>query len=209
MIVVRREEFDMASIEETESFLQEMSFGVLGLHNGEYPYLVPLNFAYTNGNIYVYGSKIGLKMEALGEDLRVSFSVAKEYAIIPSYYSDPVFACPATAYFKSVLIRGKAAVVVDLAEKAEALSALMEKLQPEGGYDPIDPNIPAYASRVKGVAVVRITPEHLSAKFKFGQNLPEAKNEHIRNELLQRDKPMDAETAELMARYCPAHRSKT
>lgn len=206
---MRREEFEVASVEETELFLQEMSFGVLGLQNEEYPYLVPINFAYRNGNVYVHGSKIGHKMEALGENPRVSFNVAKEYAIIPSYYSDPVFACPATAYFKSVLIRGTAALVEDVEEKAEALSALMEKLQPEGGYDPIDPDIAAYASRVRGVAVVRITPDHLTAKFKFGQNLPEAKNEHIRAELLDRGRPADAETAALMARYCPAHRSKS
>lgn len=206
---MRREEFDMTTREEVDAFLQEMSFGVLGLPDEEYPYLVPINFAYRGGNVYIHGSRIGHKMEAIGEGARVSFSVAKEYAIIPSHFTDPVFACPATAFFKSVLIRGTASVVQDMQEKAEALTALMEKLQPEGGYDPIDPAVPAYASRVRGVAVIRITPEQLSAKFKFGQNQPEAKHAHIRESLLERDRPLDRETAELMARYCPAHKRES
>jgi hypothetical protein len=112
-------------------------------------------------------------------------------------------------YFKSVLIRGTASIMDDLEEKAKVLTALMEKLQPEGGYDPIDPADPAYVPRIHGVAVVAITPDSITAKFKFGQNLPETRARHIRGRLAERNEPLDAETAELMARYCPAHRERT
>lgn len=59
-------------------------------------------------------------------------------------------------------------MVEDLSEKAEMLGALMRKLQPAGGYAPITPDDADYIPRLKGVSVVKIAVEEISAKFKFG-----------------------------------------
>ncbi|WP_219838469.1 pyridoxamine 5'-phosphate oxidase family protein [Paenibacillus sp. R14(2021)] len=206
---MRRREFEIDGEQaEIEAFLQEMSFGFLGTvtSDGE-PSMTPLNFVYVNGSIYFHGSRIGEKMTQLKQNQRVTFMAAKEYAIIPSFFSDPLMACPATAYFKSVRMDGQAVVVDDPAEKAAALEALMRKLQPEGGYKTIDAEDPDYVPRLKGVAVVRIDAERIVGKFKFGQNLKAAERQSITAQLAERNLPTDAETIALMNQYCPHARN--
>lgn len=170
------------------------------------PRVTPLNFVYREGNFYFHGSHAGGKMESIRRQHQVCFTVADEYALIPSYFSDPELACPATAYFKSVTAYGQAEMVEDLTEKAAVLSLFMQKLQPQGGYAPIEADDPRYRPRLKGVAVVRIVPEELTAKFKFGQNLKEDERAGITRGLAERDGARDAETLEMMRKYCPHHR---
>ncbi len=109
---MRRSEFAIDDKEDVGNFLAEMTFGFLGtIGEDGRPHVTPLNFVYHKGSIYFHGSKIGQKMEDLRHDRRVCFAVAKEYALIPSYFSDPTFACPATSYFKSAVVKGTAQVV--------------------------------------------------------------------------------------------------
>ncbi|QHT62624.1 pyridoxamine 5'-phosphate oxidase family protein [Paenibacillus lycopersici] len=204
---MRRAEFEVnadANPEEITRFMEEMSFGFLGTVAADgSPSMTPLNFVYVDGSIYFHGSRIGEKMTQLKANERVTFMAAKEYAIIPSYFSDPLLACPATAYFKSVRVDGHAVVVDDPREKAAALEALMRKLQPEGGYKTIDASDPDYIPRLKGVAVVRIDADRVSGKFKFGQNLKQAERDSITTQLADRGLPMDADTIALMKQFCP------
>lgn len=203
---MRREEFAMEEQAEIESFLSEASFGFLGTidENGT-PHLTPLNFVYHNGSIYFHGSRSGEKMRELEANSSVSFAVAREYSLIPSYFSDPRMASGATSFFKSVHIRGTAHTVEDLEEKVEALSAFMDKLQPEGGHDPIASDHPGYQAALKAVAVVKVEVRELTAKFKFGQNLKEEQRNRIIDALVKRGKGADLETAQLMKRYSPSN----
>jgi uncharacterized protein len=207
---MRRKEFAIEENKdsEIEAFFTEMTFGFLGTISPDgWPHVTPLNFVYFNDCIYFHGSKIGQKMVDLKHAAdKVTFSVAKEYAIIPSYFSDPKLACPATAFFKSVYIKGSASIVVDLAEKAAALTAFMEKLQPEGGYDPISIEDPAYVPQLKGVSVVRIEIQEMTAKFKFGQNWKDIRIEQTADLLQERNRELDEATITLMKQFCPHHK---
>ncbi|MFH5182069.1 pyridoxamine 5'-phosphate oxidase family protein [Paenibacillus sp. TAB 01] len=204
---MRRKEFEVMDPQELEAFLREMSFGFLGTTGEDgWPRLTPLNFVYTGECLYFHGSKIGEKMTQLKAHPKVTFAVAKEYSIIPSYFTDPKLACPATAFFKSVLIKGYAEPVTELEEKAAALAAFMQKLQPEGGYAPIDPADAEYAGQLKATVVVRITPHEISAKYKFGQNMKSSAFERITSGLQERQGELDEETIALMKAYCPHHR---
>lgn len=203
---MRRKEFIPENTQEIEEFLNEMSFGFLGTtdENG-FPHITPLNYLFYDGHVYFHGSRIGDKMSQLTKQPHVSFAVAKEYAIIPSYFTDPKLACPATTFFKSVLLKGTAGLVTELDEKAKILEAFMQKLQPEGNYDPITPCDPAYIPQLKAVSVVKITVQHISAKFKFGQNAKGEKREKIERGLSERNLTHDPETLSLMEKYCPYH----
>lgn len=199
---MRRKEFAVEDRREIEQFLEEMSFGFLGMTGGDGdPSVIPLNFVYFRDAVYFHGSQIGEKMQNLRERDRVCFCVAREFAVIPSYFTDAKYACPATAFFKSVLIRGKAVIVDDPAEKAEVFAALMRKLQPEGGYAAIDLNDEGYARKIRGTAIVKIPAEHVTAKFKFGQNMTADKRSAIERQLALRGREADEETVEQMRRY--------
>ncbi|WP_091071172.1 pyridoxamine 5'-phosphate oxidase family protein [Paenibacillus sp. NFR01] len=206
---MRRKEFLVENEAEVAEFLHSMSFGFLATVDSEgRPLVTPLNFVYMDGCFYFHGSHAGAKMNNLRDQEAVCFSVADEFAIIPSYYTDPNMACPASAYFKSVTASGKAEKVEDLAEKATVMSRFMEKLQPEGGYDPIDAEDSRYRPMLKAVAVVRIVPEQLTAKFKFGQNLQAEERGQVIEGLTARGGERDPETIEMMNKYCPYHSGK-
>lgn len=205
---MRRSEFAIEDTKEIEAFLREMSFGFLGTVDAEgWSRVTPLNFVYDGHYFYFHGSLAGDKMKHIAHDPRVSFTVAKEYAIIPSYYTDPRLACPATAFFKSVMVRGVVEKVVQLEEKAAAFALFMEKLQPEGKYDPISVEDPQYRGQLKAVSLCRIVPESITAKFKFGQNVNRDKFDGIVQGLEERNCPIDHETVSLMKKYCPHGRN--
>jgi uncharacterized protein len=199
---MRRKEFSISENKEIAEFLAEMSFGYLGTMGEDgWPHVIPLNFVYYGESIYFHGSKKGQKVRDLMNNPRVTFSAAKEYAVIPSYFSDPKLACPATAFFKSVIVKGIASLVDDLEEKVNVFTAFMKKLQPEGGFMPFNLNEPDYVRNLNGVLLVKITVEEIAAKFKFGQNLSEERFSHIVDGLEKRQQKLDGETIELMRKY--------
>ncbi|WP_068620069.1 pyridoxamine 5'-phosphate oxidase family protein [Paenibacillus tuaregi] len=203
---MRRKEFAVHEQQEIEQFLHEQSYGFLGTVGEDgWSRVTPLNFVYGHEVFYFHGSLAGEKMKHMKSDNRVSFTVAEEYSLIPSYFFDPDLACPATAFFKSVMVKGRAEKVTDLTEKAAALNLFMQKLQPEGGYLPIDAANPEYTGNLKAVSVVKIIPEQISAKFKFGQNMKGARRAGVISGLEDRNQGKDLETIRLMSQYCPFH----
>jgi len=170
--------------------------GYLGLVTADgTPRVVPLNFAALDTAIYFHGAPAGEKHALLEGGARVSFLMALPYSLIPSYWTAPEHACPATHYFKSVDARGVCAVVDDLQEKARALQALMRKYQPEGKHRPIDAGDPIYLKPLRGVGVFRIAVESWTGKVKFGVNEPERIRRVLIAGLRERGRPLDLATA--------------
>ena len=83
--------------------------------------------------------------------------------------------------------------------KAKVLEALIQKLQPKGGYRPLSDAV--YEKALKSTAVVEITPSSICAKYKFGQNLTQERFERIVTHLEERNEPKDNETIEMMKAY--------
>lgn len=160
-----------------------------------YPRAIALNFAAIGETIYFHGSLEGEKFELILTKPRAGFTIVKPYSYIPSTWSAPRYACPATQFFKSIEIKGVCSAVEDPFEKARALGALMDKHQPEGGFDPIDPSVPVYAKALDGVGVFRVVPDSWTGKVKFGQNEPEKLRRIFVEKLRERDGVMDEETA--------------
>jgi nitroimidazol reductase NimA-like FMN-containing flavoprotein (pyridoxamine 5'-phosphate oxidase superfamily) len=136
-------------------------------------------------------------MKMLSQNPKVSFSVVENYALIDSDFSTTEgLACPATQFFKSVSMEGVATTVESRDEKAKVFTALMQKLQPKGGYKPFSDG--EYDSAIKATAVVKMEVGHLSCKFKFGQHLSEERFEMIVSYLEERGTKIDMRTVEMM-----------
>ncbi len=137
-------------------------------------------------------------MTVLTKNQQVHFSLVEPLSLIPSYATDPDLACNASQYFLSVSLQGVARVVESMEEKIEILTALMQRLQPQGGYQPISLQDQRYVKQVKATAVVCIVPSQITAKFKLGQNLKPEQFQAVIETLEQRGTPEDLQTLSWM-----------
>ena len=177
--------------------LDNVEYGTLAVCDDNVPYAVPVNFVRIEEAIYFHGALSNKKMKILSKNPKVSFSVVENYALIASYFSSiEGLACPATQFFKSVSIEGATQIVQSREEKAQVFEALMQKLQPEGKYQPFSSE--AYDSAIKTTAVVKIVPSSTRAKFKFGQHLTNERFDMILSHLEKRDTAIDRATIEMM-----------
>ena len=193
---MRRKELSSADLALFRDLANTCEVGYLSIDTDEgYPRAIALNFAAVDETIYFHGALEGEKFDLIQASPRAGFSIVRAYSFIPSNWSAPRYACPATHFFKSVEIKGVCSPVEDPAEKARGLGALMAKHQPEGNYDPIDPAVPVYAKALDGVGVFRVVPDSWTGKVKFGQNEPEKLRRIFVQKLRERGGPMDEETA--------------
>ena len=186
---MRRHEFALTDAAEIDAILERAEHGVLAtVDESGAPYTVPVNFVWDTKTIAFHGAVEGEKMRHLRRFGQVSFTVVEPLSLIPSYFSDPEFACPATQFFLSVTVRGIAKEVASSEAKAPIMEALMQKLQPEGGYRPITPED---------------HPTAITAKAKAAQHLPKERFDAMIGHLEARGAPLDLRTVSLMRRLYP------
>jgi nitroimidazol reductase NimA-like FMN-containing flavoprotein (pyridoxamine 5'-phosphate oxidase superfamily)/ribosomal protein S18 acetylase RimI-like enzyme len=166
------------------------------------PLLRVVNFALHDGAIVFHGSPVGEKLEAVGRP--AVLSIDETVAVVPSYFSDPERACPATTLYRSVQVHGVLEEVAGAAQKAGALQALMEKYQPEGGHVPITADHPLYKKAVEGVLVLRVSLQRVDGKSKLAQNRRAEEVARLLEGLWRRGAPGDARAVDLIRAANPA-----
>lgn len=114
-----------------------------------YPYAVPLNYVYDDGNIYVHSALQGHKIDALKRNPKCSVCVIEKDDVIPREF---------TSYFRSVIAFGKAEFITAAADKLRGLQLLCEKYSP--GIDPKQEINKGYDS----VLIIGIRLEHITGK---------------------------------------------
>lgn len=189
--------FEITDEEVIYQVLDEAEYGTLAISKDNRPYSLPINFTTINNEIYFHGSKKGRKIDILKDNQFASFSVVESYSMIQSYFSSTdESACPATHFFKSIIIDGKIEFVEEYDEKVAALSSLMKKLQPEGKYRPLNEKV--YTKAVNATSIYKLVPNETRAKFKFGQHLDKKRFDMIVKHLEQRGAKKDLATIKLM-----------
>ena len=161
---------DQMSEESCWSFLSRFPHGNLsGTTSSGTPVLRTLNHAILGSAIYFHGAARGEKRGMIGRP--AVFGCETVVAQIPSYWRDPILACPATTWFESAQAHGTLEVVECRETKAQAMSALMERIQPEGGHLPIESSSIPYKKMLHATSVFRLVPTHLTGRSKLGQGV--------------------------------------
>ncbi len=195
---MRRAEFEVNDTQRIEALLAECEYGTLCLMDDHMPYAVPLNFVWHEKSLCFHGSKEGRKMELIAKNPKASFSLVKPLSLIPSYFSNTRSASPATQFFISAHVTGLIEIVSNADLKCLMLTALMQKLQPEGGYDVIEASNPIYTKMIEQTGLFRLNPEAISLKFKAGQNLTEERKKSLIEKLHERGNTLDLLTIEMI-----------
>ena len=176
-------------------FLSSQQTGrISSIDENGFPQIIPMNFVFINDVIYMHSHVRGEKLDNVRRNQKVGFEVDKNLEFLPSYFTDPTYAEFADTLYISVVIKGNASIVSDKDEKTIALNGLMEKYQPEGGYEPIKPDMDI----LKGVEVIKIIPESLRGKYKIGQNMDMKSRIDLAKQILERNSPTAKETLDIM-----------
>jgi nitroimidazol reductase NimA-like FMN-containing flavoprotein (pyridoxamine 5'-phosphate oxidase superfamily) len=176
-----------------EDILNQATYGTLALCENNKPYCLPINFVPHQGIIYFHGAKKGQKITAMKNNNAACLSVVEDCSLLPSYFSnDTGDACPATHLFQSVYIEGNIEFVEDYKEKAQALEALMQKLQKEGKYIPLSHKM--YEKAINATCIFKLIPSRTTGKVKLGQHFTQERYENVKKHLLQRGQTKDLNT---------------
>ncbi len=165
------------------------------------PILRTFNAVVHEGWLCFHGAPAGEKMEGLGRDAVISAD--ETVASIPSWFLDPMRACPATTYYVSAQARGNIEEIEDVALKAAALDALMRKYQPEGGYTPIRGDDPLYAKAIRGLLVAGLKLDRIACKAKLGQNRRPEERKRVLEHLWRRGTEADVRAIALLVKRFP------
>ena len=186
---------EIKSKEKIIEFLSSQQTGrISSIDENGYPQIIPMNFVFINDIVYMHSHIKGEKLDNIRRNQKVGFEVDKSLEFLPSYFSDPTDASLADTLYISVVIKGNASIILDKEEKTTALNGLMKKYQPEGGYEPIKPDMDV----LNEVEVIKIVPESLRGKYKIGQHMDRKSRIDLARQILERNSPTAKETLDIM-----------
>jgi nitroimidazol reductase NimA-like FMN-containing flavoprotein (pyridoxamine 5'-phosphate oxidase superfamily) len=147
-----RRKKQLLSEEETIEILKLCTSGVLGvIGNDDYPYTVPVSYAFKDGKLFIHSAKQGHKIDSIKKNEKVTFCVIEKDEVIQETF---------TTHFRSVSIFGRARILTDDSDKRVALESLVEKYSP----DYIQEGQKEIEQEWDRVCLIEIKIEHMTGK---------------------------------------------
>lgn len=153
---MRRKDRQIESKEQIEEILREGFVCHLGLVDGDQPYVVPMNYAYQDGFVYLHSASAGRKLELIRRNQKVCFEVELTTPEIAKGGKEEE-SCEWGTIFQSVIGTGVATILTDLEEKLDGLRAIVKKIDPEQSC-----NFPE--GEVSATTVIRIDIKEMTGK---------------------------------------------
>ena len=117
---MRRDDKRIISKEDLVKILRGGQVCCLSMVDRGKPYVVPVSYGYAENALYVHSAPEGRKIDILGKNPEVCFSIVGDYEIIKSER-----ACFWSARYRSVTGTGKARILTDRDEKEKGFAVLM------------------------------------------------------------------------------------
>jgi len=151
---MRRSDKEIKDIETIYRILNEADVCRVGFSKADKPYIVPMNFGFDEGCIYLHSSVEGKKMEILKENNNLCFEVDLKREIVKS--EKP---CNWGMHYMSVMGSGAAELIEERDEKIKALDIIMKKYDNEGlnSYEYSE-------SSLKRTAIIKLILTELTGK---------------------------------------------
>ncbi len=155
----RRKDKEIVDRAEFDRILRGGKYAVVGMANGDDPYVVTLSYGYDaeSGAMYFHGAKKGEKVDRLERNPKVCATVIEDRGYIDGGCSHA---------FATLVIRGEMKIVTELEEKKRALVVILGHLE----RDPapiLARNITSDAS-YDAVTIMRLQPSDISGKVSAG-----------------------------------------
>ena len=118
---MRRQDKEIKDKDIIETILLKSDICRIGISDADTPYIVPLNYGYSEGNIYFHSASRGRKMELLRRNNRVSFEIEFESQIIKG--DKP---CNWSAKYRSLMGTGRIEIIENPDEIRRGLDIIMK-----------------------------------------------------------------------------------
>jgi len=120
---VRKSEREIKDKAEVEGILARALVIHIAVADGEEPYVVPMNFGYGGGHIWLHTAAEGRLTDVLRRNSKVCFETYVDFEMVPGQN-----ACGWSTKYRSVIGYGKAAFVTARDEKIRGLDCIMAKV---------------------------------------------------------------------------------
>ena len=117
---MRRSDRAITDPQELESVLREAAVCRMGLCDEGKPYVVPMNYGYRDGSVFLHSAAEGRKIDILRRNPNVCLEFEKDVELVPAEA-----ACSFSMKYRSVIASGKAVFLEGTEEKAFGLNAIM------------------------------------------------------------------------------------
>jgi hypothetical protein len=148
---MRRSDRAITDPAQLDSILREAVVCRMGLCDGEVPYVVPMNYGYRDGSVFLHSATEGRKIEILRKNPNVCLEFEKDVELIPAEA-----ACSFSMKYRSVIASGQAVFLEDAEEKAQGLNVIMAQ------YTGKEFDFPQQA--LERIVVIRVDLEECSGK---------------------------------------------
>jgi uncharacterized protein len=148
---LRRKDKQVKDPEEIEAIIKKASVLRIAFHDDTFPYLVPVNFGYADGQLYFHSASEGKKIDLIRRNNRVCFETGVDFGLIRGDIP-----CHWSARYASVIGFGRAYFIEDREGKKKGLEIILRHYS----VDPIE--IPD--SSLARIVVVRIEVESMTGK---------------------------------------------
>jgi len=123
---MRRKDREVAEISEIKEIIKNGQVVVLGLVDGETPYLVPLNYAFVDergqASLYFHSALAGHKIDLIKENNKCSFVIYNDLGVKATEQGRS-----ATNYYECIMGDGTITELTDLTDKRAGAKRLLEK----------------------------------------------------------------------------------
>ncbi len=150
---MRRKDQEITDKKEIEAILKKAFVCHLGLSDGEQPYVVPMNYGYEDGHVYLHCASEGKRLDILKKNNKVCFEMDLFEIEVIKKNEQP---CDWGTSYRSVIGYGTAELVEDVEKKAGALDVIVKSLD--------DRNFTLPMEVVKKTAVIDITVTEMTGK---------------------------------------------
>lgn len=152
---MRRTEKEITNRREIDLILSKATVCRIGLIDQDAPYIVPLNFGYSNNCLYFHSAPNGKKIELLKKNPLVCFEVDIHHEII--YTGLP---CRWSTNYESVIGYGKTSFITEMEQKQKALHIIIDHYSPGSSYVFPEKNL-------KEVTVIKIEISQMTGKKSY------------------------------------------
>ena len=117
---MRRSEKEIVDHSQIEAIIKCALVCRVALCDDGQPYVIPVNFGYDDGCLYIHSAPEGKKLDILKRNPKVAFEVDIDHALVAG--KTP---CSYTFDYRSVVGFGTAAILRNLSEKRKGMNAIV------------------------------------------------------------------------------------